>query len=39
MCFPYTFIVMPVRNVAGVDFDSVNVLDYPLIREGVKKYR
>ena len=22
----------------GVDFDSVNVLDYPLIREGVKKY-
>jgi hypothetical protein len=23
---------------AGVDFDSVNVLDYPLIREGVKVY-
>ena len=27
-----------VLHASGVDFDSVNVLDYPLIREGVKKY-
>lgn len=27
-----------VLHASGVDFDSVNVLDYPMIREGVKKY-
>lgn len=27
-----------ILHASGVDFDSVNVLDYPLIREGVKKY-
>ncbi len=27
-----------ILHASGVDFDSVNVLDYPMIREGVKKY-
>ncbi len=27
-----------VLHASGVDFDSVNVLDYPMVREGVKKY-
>ena len=27
-----------ILNAVGVDFSSVNVLEYPAIREGVKKY-
>ena len=30
--------VVDVLQKEGVDFSSVNVLDYPAIREGVKKY-
>jgi len=30
--------VVQVLQQQGVDFSSVNVLDYPMIREGVKKY-
>ena len=30
--------VVQVLQAEGVDFSSVNVLDYPAIREGVKKY-
>lgn len=30
--------IVRVLHASGVDFDSVNVLDYPMIREGVKKY-
>lgn len=30
--------VVKVLQEQGVDFSSVNVLDYPAIREGVKKY-
>ena len=30
--------VVEVLQKEGVDFSSVNVLDYPAIREGVKKY-
>lgn len=30
--------VVQVLQKEGVDFSSVNVLDYPAIREGVKKY-
>ena len=30
--------VVAVLKEEGVDFSSVNVLDYPAIREGVKKY-
>jgi monothiol glutaredoxin len=27
-----------ILNAVGVDFSSVNILEYPAIREGVKKY-
>ena len=27
-----------ILNAVGVDFSSVNVLEYPAIREGIKKY-
>mmetsp|Transcript_31127 Transcript_31127/g.47668 ORF Transcript_31127/g.47668 Transcript_31127/m.47668 type:complete len:176 (-) Transcript_31127:28-555(-) len=30
--------VVDILSAEGVDFSSVNVLDYPSIREGVKKY-
>ena len=30
--------VVGVLQAEGVDFSSVNVLDYPMIREGVKRY-
>jgi monothiol glutaredoxin len=30
--------VVKVLQTEGVDFSSVNVLDYPEIREGVKKF-
>jgi len=30
--------VVQVLKSEGIDFSSVNVLDYPFIREGVKKY-
>ena len=30
--------VVKILQQEGVDFSSVNVLDYPTIREGVKKY-
>jgi monothiol glutaredoxin len=30
--------VVQILQTEGVDFSSVNVLDYPDIREGVKKY-
>lgn len=30
--------VVKVLHVHGADFSSVNVLDYPLIREGIKEY-
>ena len=30
--------VVKVLHASGTDFDSVNVLDYPLIREGIKQY-
>jgi monothiol glutaredoxin len=30
--------VVQALNAEGVDFASVNVLDYPSIREGIKKY-
>ena len=30
--------VVQILQVEGVDFSSVNVLDYPQIREGIKKY-
>ena len=30
--------VVQILQAEGVDFSSVNVLDYPDIREGVKKY-
>ena len=30
--------VVAVLQSEGVDFSSVNVLDYPEIREGVKKF-
>lgn len=30
--------VVQILKDQGVDFSSVNVLDYPSIREGVKKY-
>lgn len=30
--------VIKIMQAEGVDFSSVNVLDYPSIREGVKKF-
>jgi glutaredoxin-related protein len=27
-----------ILNAIGVDFSSVNILDYPAIREGIKAY-
>ena len=30
--------VVNILKKEGIDFSSVNVLDYPTIREGVKKY-
>ena len=38
MCGFSAQVVGALKEVDGVDFASVNVLDYPSIREGIKKF-
>lgn len=34
----FSLTVVDILNKEGVDFSSVNVMDYPAIREGIKKF-